>query len=285
MNNTEFMRALGARLDAGESVAVATVVRVVSPMASRPGMRAMILADGSLEGWIGGGCAQSAVVKAALECLKAGGTRLLKISPEAEPESTPGAVAVQSHCQSRGSADIFVDTMRPGPQLWVYGESPAAIALVDIAARTGFAVTLKAVGETGAEPNEASSTHTQAGSISPDFAVIATQGRGDRAAIEAAVLSAAPFVAMIASARKATALKQTLIERGLDADRVRDIQCPAGLDINAKTPEEVALAVVAQLVQQLRSTDEALGSDTQSIGSSAEPSVLIESGSCCGDGG
>lgn len=282
MNNTDMMQRVSQRLAAGERFALATVVRVVSPTAAKPGMRAMIDSDGSLQGWIGGGCARSAVVAAALDCLKHGGTALLQISPEAEPTPVAGVLAVQSHCQSRGSADVFVEAMGPRALLWVYGSTPTALALVEIAACAGFAVELRdgaaadAAAAAGEGPHSAAST--------PDFAVVATQGQGDLAALDHAMRSTAGFVAMVASERKGQALRRTLVERGLESSQVDALQCPAGLAIGAQSPEEVALSVVAQLVQWRR------GADGRRLGASsvsepaAEASVdtPVASGSCCG---
>jgi xanthine dehydrogenase accessory factor len=211
-------------------------------------------------GWIGGGCTRAAVEQAARRTLADGKARLIRVRPQAGANhdgATEGVEVHGSRCPSGGTVDVFVEAMLPAPRLIIMGGSPAGRALSDLARRIGFAVTAAAPAaeqkgfvdverridgfDLGAEPVAAAS-----------FVVVATQGRGDRAALGAALLSEARYVACIASRRKVAALKARLIEDGMAPDRVARLRGPAGLDIGAITPEEIALAILADIVRERR---------------------------------
>ena len=236
-----------------EPCAVATVVRTEDATSAKAGAKALIREDGTLEGWIGGGCVQAAVRKAALRTLADGEARLIRVAPRARLDAqglAPGSAAdgVEhhvSHCPSGGTVDVFVEPMLPAPRLVVLGQSAVAGALSDLAARLGYVVdTEPAADERG-------------------FVVVATQGRGDRAALLAALLSSARYVAFVSSRRKAASLKASLANDGVPPDRLAALRAPAGLAIGAITPEEIALSVLAEIVQvrrqPVRATAAALG--------------------------
>lgn len=276
----------------GESFALATVVRAVSPTAAQTGAKALIFGDGQIDGWIGGGCAQPAVIKTARQCLRDGESRLIRVSPESDKAMMEGMEDFKSHCHSGGSLDIFIEPIISAPSLRVYGESPAAQALVALAARSGFSVTVLAHGlDQAAFPDAERCINGFDLEGSAEFAVIATQGKGDLQAMRKALNSGTPFISMVASSRKGTALKATLIDEGGDEERVNQVICPGGLEIGAQTPEEVALSVAAQLVAQRRlSTEEPIPTTEPEAESSCcsksestpvpEP---VEAKSCCGD--
>ena len=135
--------------------------------------------------------------------------------------------------------DVFVEPVLPRPVAVVFGTSPVAVAVADLAERFGFTVT---VVEDDVEPID----------VAPDYAVVATQGRGDEAALTAAVNGVAAYVAFVGSHRKAAALREALATRGVDAERLARVRAPAGLDIGAVTPEEIALSIVAEMVEVRR---------------------------------
>ena len=243
-----------------EPFALATVVRTIAASAAKPGAKALIRGDGSMIGWVGGGCTRAAVEQAARRALADGKARLIRVRPRTGAVCDRVMEGVEVHPSSRpsgGTVDVFVEPMLPAPRLIVMGGSPAGRALSDLARRIGFAVTVAAPAaeqqgfldverriegfDLSAEPAAATS-----------FVVVATQGRGDRAALAAALLSGAPYVACIASRRKAAALKARLIEDGMAPDRVARLRGPAGLDIGAITPEEIALAILADIVRERR---------------------------------
>jgi len=238
---------------AGQPFALVTVVRAEAPTSAKPGAKALVAADGSIEGWVGGGCAQPAVVKTAKQALADGRPRLIRIAPTSDAQAQEGVVAYGMSCHSGGALEIFVDPVLPRPLLAILGNSPTAQALASLAPRVGFEVAAAAPGATAALFPDASSLDDVF--VAPRAArliVVATQGKGDEDALEAALAADAPGIWLIASRRKADKLRSYLRERGHDAARVDAIVAPAGLDIGAATPEEIALSVLAAAVQALR---------------------------------
>ncbi len=232
----------------GEAFVLATVVRTVAATAAKAGAKAVIRADGSISaGWIGGGCARAAVLGAARQALADGRARLVSVQPMdvlqdqglRPGDARDGIQFARNMCPSHGTMDVFVEPMLPRPAVLVCGASPVAAAVADLAERFGFAVTLA---EGSIEP----------ASVAPTFVVVATQGRGDEAALTAAVNGVAGYVAFVGSHRKATALRDALAARGVDAERLARVRAPAGLDIGAVTPEEIALSIVAEMIEVRR---------------------------------
>lgn len=245
-----------------EPFALATVVRTVSVTAAKAGAKAVIMADGTItEGWIGGGCARGAVLKAARQALADGQPRLISIQPDDQlsehhvkpGEVRDGVVYAKNMCPSQGTMDVFVEPMLPRPHLSICGASPVAIALADLARRMGFFITICAPAD----------EHDRFGEIdrlidgyslpedfsATDYVVIATQGRGDSLALKAAVQVPSRYLAFVGSRKKAAALKADLIENGIPPARLETIHAPAGLDIGAITPDEIAFSIVAEMIE------------------------------------
>jgi xanthine dehydrogenase accessory factor len=250
-----------SKKSAGEPFALATVVRTVAATAAKAGAKAVILPDGTIsEGWIGGGCARAAVLKAARDSLADGRSRLVSVQP-------PDALDVQGHkagdeqggvrfaknmCPSQGTMDIFVEPVLPRPQVVICGSSPVAVAVASLSSRTGFAVTVCAP---AAEQNAFSDADRRIeGYALPvedtgsRYVVVSTQGRGDEAALLAALAVDADYVAFVGSRKKAEALKAALAQRGIAADRLAKLKAPAGLDLGAITPDEIAISILAEIV-------------------------------------
>ncbi len=246
----------------GKPFALATVIRCENPTSAKPGAKAIVEPDGTLHGWIGGGCAQPAVIKAAKKSLREGRPYLLHISPDTEEVVEEGVLYFGMRCLSAGTLDIFVEPMTSRPRLLIIGASPVGQALSELAARVGFAV---AAAFPGAEPplfpdadQVVNGLDLAACKMGPDdFIVVATQGRKDEEGLEAALTTQAGFIALIASRRKAEKLKQYLRERGHAQARVDTISAPAGLDIGAVTPPEIALSILADLVKRRRARGKA----------------------------
>ncbi|MCB1417618.1 MAG: XdhC family protein [Notoacmeibacter sp.] len=249
----------------GEPFALATVVRTVSVTAAKAGAKALILADGTItEGWIGGGCARGAVLKAAREALADGQSRLVSIQPGDQlsehrvkaGETRDGVVYARNHCPSQGTMDVFVEPVLPRPNLLICGASPVAVALADLARRMGFFITVCAPAAEHASFGEADRLidgyAVPADGSERDFVVIATQGRGDSAALKAAVEAPSRYLAFVGSRKKAAALKADLIENGIPPARLETIHAPAGLDIGAITPDEIAFSIVAEMIELRR---------------------------------
>jgi xanthine dehydrogenase accessory factor len=249
----------------GEPFAIATVVRTVALTAAKAGAKALIRRDGTLSaGWIGGGCARAAVLKAARAALDDGRPRLVSVQPgdalqehgvEAG-ESRDGVEFARNMCPSQGTMDVFVEPVLPRPELLVCGATPVAVALADLGRRLGFLVAVAAPVEEHeklAEIDIAIPGYDLSRLVAGErYIVIATQGKGDEAALAAALDAPARHVAFVGSHRKAAALRASLAAKGADAKRLSALHSPAGLDIGAVTPEEIALSILAEIVQVRR---------------------------------
>lgn len=247
---------------AGTPFALATVVRCESPTSAKPGAKGIITPDGAIDGWIGGGCAQPAVIKTALKCLQDGQPRYIRISPSQPAALAEDVTEFGMACHSGGTLDLFIDPVVPRTALLVLGTSPTAQALTALAARVGFAVTVafkEATTELFPDAQSVLPTLDAAAlkSNRPQFVVVATQGKRDEAALEAALATDASYIAFVASGKKAAKLRAYLKERGHDATRVDAIAAPAGVEIGAVTPEEIALSVLAGVVAARRIPQEA----------------------------
>lgn len=275
----QFLQKTTELMAQGTTFAVATVVRVIAPTSGKPGDKAIILADGKLWGWIGGGCAQPVVAKEALKALADGKPRLVRISPRPDaPEE--GIVDYTMSCHSGGSLDIYIEPVLPRTHLVILGRSPIAQALARLSAVVGYGVTMVVEGETALEK----AINSQQSALSPEtamaekreteedfrnikviqereynleaakvtgqaFIVVSTQGEGDEEALEQALKTDAAYVAFVASRTKAEKVFDYLKSRGIAAEKIKRVQAPAGLDINAKSPEEVAVSILAQIIQ------------------------------------
>jgi len=270
----DILNAIAARKSSGEPFALATVVRTVAATAAKAGAKAVILRDGTIsEGWIGGGCARAAVLKAAHDALADGKSRLVSVQPPDEleghghkPGEKHGGVRFANNmCPSQGTMDIFVEPVLPHPQVVICGSSPVAVAIADLARRSGFAVTICAPAVEQAAfadvDRRIEGFALPVNEAAARYVVVSTQGRGDEAALAAALAADIDYIAFVGSRKKAEALKAALAERGIAAERLAKLKAPAGLDLGAITPEEIAISVLAEIVAvrrgKLRSTPSA----------------------------
>lgn len=252
---------LVSRLKAAEEPFVlATVVRTVSVTAAKAGAKAVIRPDGRIEaGWIGGGCARGATLRAARDALADGRSRLISIQPEnllaelgVKPgEDRDGIEFARNMCPSRGTMDIFIEPVLPPPALIVLGSSPVALALVEQARPLGYHVTLAAPFADLAAMPEADRFFdgfaVTAEQKARCFVVVSTQGRGDEAALKASLALEADYRGFVGSRRKMAALRGRLAGEGVAAAALDGVKAPAGLDLGAITPEEIALSILAEI--------------------------------------
>lgn len=259
MNHDLWMNEAQRLRERGEAFALVTVLKAVAPTSSKPGDKAVVTAEGRIHGWIGGGCAQPAVIKTVRRALRDGQPRQIRITPKADG----GEVQLEDvlefgmACHSGGTLELFVDPVLPSTPLMVVGDSPVARALLDLAPRIGFAVTLLAFGARADDYPQAQSVLTSAEALAERWGqgglvVVATQGRLDVQGLEAALSVQPAHCWFVASERKSSVLRQQLIESGQDAARVAAIVAPAGERIGAQTAEEIALAVLASVVAARR---------------------------------
>ncbi|WJR79619.1 XdhC/CoxI family protein [Bradyrhizobium sp. NP1] len=263
--HVEVMDLVAQMKAAEEAFVLATVVRTVSVTAAKAGAKAIIRPDGRIvAGWIGGGCAKGAVLKAAREALADGEPRMVSVRPEdllaelgVRPGETREGVRFASNlCPSKGTMDIFVEPVLPHPSLVILGASPVAVSLAAQARTLGYHVTLAAPAVDLVSPPEADL-------LLPSFAlgelyqarrfvVVSTQGKGDEAALKSALSVAADYHAFVGSRRKMAALRERLVAEGIDAAAIDRVKAPAGLDLGAITPEEIAMSILAEITVERR---------------------------------
>ena len=261
----DILDTIASRKTSGESFVLATVVRTVAATAAKAGAKAVILPDGTTQGWIGGGCARAAVLKAAKDALADGKSRLVSVAPEdvldgrghKAGEEQGGVRFAKNMCPSQGTMDIFVEPVLPRPQVVICGSSPVAVAVADLAKRSGFAVTVCAPaaeqGTFGDADRRIEGYALPVDDPGARYVVVSTQGRGDEAALLAALAIDADYVAFVGSRKKAEALKATLAKRGVTAEQLAKLKAPAGLDLGAITPDEIAISILAEIVAVRRS--------------------------------
>jgi xanthine dehydrogenase accessory factor len=198
----------------GTPFALATVVNVERPASARRGDHAVITPDGVLRGWVGGACTESTVVREALAALADGEARVTR---------------VQGGCESEGTIEVLVEPQLPAPLLAVIGDSPSARSLAELARTIGWRVS--------AELGQGA-----------DAVVVASMGQADENTLEVALAGEAGYVGLVASAKRGSAVLAELRSRGLDEESLARIRCPAGLDLGPSSQEEIAVAILAELV-------------------------------------
>ncbi len=211
-----------------EPFVTATVVRAAKPTSVRPGDSALVLADGTIEGFVGGVCAQSAVRLHAARALETGDAILLRLIPGVAPADAPatpdGVVVAHNPCLSGGSLEIFLEPQLVAPRMVIVGDTPIARALAELAAAAGYDI--------GDESDAAA-------------VVVASHGEGEEEVLAAALHAGVPYVGLVASPRRGRAVRDALDVP--EALRER-IHTPAGLDIGARTPTEIAVSILAQII-------------------------------------
>jgi xanthine dehydrogenase accessory factor len=216
---------------------VATVVRAKHPTSVRAGDTAIVFGDGRIEGFVGGVCAESSVRLHALRVLETGDALLLRLLPEGdledEPHAAEGAVTVRNECLSGGGLEIFLEPHLPSPTLAVHGDTPVADALVSLAEQLGFAV-LRGDHEDAAHA---------------DAVLVATHGRAEEDVLARALREGAPYVGLVASRRRGDAVRAAL---DVPDELCGHLHSPAGLDIGGRTPQEIALSILAEIVKEAR---------------------------------
>ena len=245
----------------GEPFVLATVIRVERPASARPGMKAIILADGTLEGWVGGSCAHPIIVREAQNALRQGTPRLISLSPERDARADQeGVIHHPMTCHSGGTLEIYVEPVLPKPQLLLVGEAPLVPALARLGRLQGFAVWVADARSTtaeGAAPDVDVDLRLPLAQLarqitSATYAVVATMGNSDEEALEQIAGAGAGYIGLVASRRRAESVLTFLSGRGVDPAQLQRVKVPAGLDIGAVTPEEIALSIMAEIVQVRR---------------------------------
>lgn len=265
------LRRLGVRF------ALATVVRAERPTSARPGAKAVVHPDGTVAGFVGGSCVRPAVRREGLRAIADGTPRLLRIAPaSAGGSSEPAPEGVLDEpmaCVSGGALDIHIEPHLPPPRLLVAGESPVAAALETLGAGLGMEVRSAAGGsgtDGGGEGDEAG----LAESCRDAFVVVAAHGEGEWEVLEAALSGGrARYAGLVASPRRAAAVRRQLAARGVAEEDLARLVSPAGLDLGAREPAEIALSILAQIVEQRRRPAEP-GADDRRDDAEAVPTAV-----------
>jgi xanthine dehydrogenase accessory factor len=215
----------------------ATVVRAQRPTSAKAGDCALLLPDGTLEGFIGGTCAESTVRVTGLRLLAAGHSTLLRITPstvDTDPAADDGLLTVNNPCLSGGSLDIFLEVERPPRLLTVFGEAPIARSLISLATAAGWDVRNTDLDDL---PTEA------------DAVVVASHGRDEEQVLSTALHAGVRYVGLVASRRRGEAVVSALSTMDIDPDLLGRLHTPAGLDLGSRTPAEIAISILAEIIQ------------------------------------
>ncbi len=236
-----------AELESAETpFALSTVINASAPTSAKPVAKAIITEDGKMEGWIGGGCSQDVVIGEALKCIQSGKATILRITPQPDAAVNHSVKEVLLTCESGGTLELHIEPVIPMTKLLIYGTTPAAVAVANMAAVMDFHVFLFGEGDVKLSEN----VEKQDKFASPagrSVALVATQGEGDLSALKAALATEAGYIGFIASRKKGAE-----ITAELSSEERERTKFPAGLDIGALTPEEIAISILAEIVQTAR---------------------------------
>jgi xanthine dehydrogenase accessory factor len=226
---------------AGVPFALATVVRRSAPASAQPGAKALIRPDGTMRGWVGGSCAQPVVTAEAQRAMRGGTPRLVRLG-QMPGASQPDLDVIEypMTCHSGGALEILIEPILPAPWLAILGETPIAETLASLAAMVGYRVSRIAQADQLSSPLHAANALP--------FVVVASMG-DDEEALIAALYAGAPYVALVASPKRASVIRETLVAAEIPPEDLSRLKSPAGLDIGAKTQEEIALSIMAEIVQ------------------------------------
>jgi xanthine dehydrogenase accessory factor len=239
----------------GESFVLAVVVRREPYSSSQQGDMAIITADGSYHGWLGGNCTRPSVQREAAAALLDGKPRLISLSPEPEQPPRNGVTPLPMACHSGGTVDIFLEPVLAAPRLVVFGVSPVARAVAQLGKAMGYLVDIVDPEAHPAELPNADRVFTDPAAAElragppVAYAVVASMSEHDEEAVTAALAMRPPYLGVVASRKRFAILRQDLLDRGVSAHALDAIRNPAGLDLGGRLPEEVALSILAEIVQ------------------------------------
>src|SRR5262245_31943673 len=247
-----------------EPFALATVVRRQPASSSQAGDGALITADGTFHGWLGGSCTQPTVVREALKAIADGAPRLIALAPDPQAEKRSGILVFPMTCHSGGSVDIYIEPVLPPSRLLVFGVSPVAQSLARLGKAMGFAVHVAdPAAEAGLFPgaeriwSDASDAAVPLDREHRPWAVVATMGERDEAAVRAALATEPMYLGVVASRKRYAEIEAALVAGGVTREALAFVKSPAGLDIGARAPEEIAISILAEIVRVRRAASEA----------------------------
>jgi xanthine dehydrogenase accessory factor len=284
---TEILQLAADLTRKGEGFVMAVVVRREPASSAQVGNTALITEAGTCHGWLGGSCIQSTVVREALATFRSASPKLISLSPDPGAGTRPGVESFPMTCHSGGSVDIYLEPVLPAPRLLVFGISPTAQALVRLAKNMGY--TVDVVDPDAERPGFpeadrilatlsleefAARPASQRGRL---FAVVATLGQHDEESTLTALGVEPAYLGVVASRKRFAQMRETLLARGAAPQALDAIANPAGIDIGARAPEEVALSILAEIVRVRRAQVEQRGTETTN-----EPPAHEERDPVCG---
>jgi xanthine dehydrogenase accessory factor len=262
----EFLSKVTALRSAECPFAVAVVVRCEPPVSGKPGDKAIIQHDGSVWGWIGGGCVQPLVIREAQKAIEDGSPRLIRIAPSRGSESEEGIVNYSMTCHGGGALDVYIEPILSKPQILIVGRSLAAQFLSRLGKVIGYRVSVVAPGANREGFPDADLIIDELDlsqvKITPEtFVVVSTQGAHDEEALEQALRANTPYISFIASVLKARKVFDYLTAKGLAGESLSRVKAPAGLNIGASSPQEIAVSILAEIIQVRKSKAMAAGDE------------------------
>jgi xanthine dehydrogenase accessory factor len=259
---TDFYDQVRTLRETGNPFVIATVVRAEKPTSAKVGAKAIITEDGALSGWIGGSCAEPTVKREAKKALRDGQPRFIRLCPPEKMGQAPqeGVIEIALTCISGGTLEIYIEPQLAQPHLVVIGHLATAEALVSLGKGLGWRVSLMGLDVTRERFPSAdyifdNLDFSQLAITQNTHIVVASHGNYDEDMLVAALQSQAPYVALIASKTRATAILQYLHEASLTNEQIARLKYPAGLDLGAVTPEEIALSILAEIIQRRRTEE------------------------------
>ena len=260
----EFLSKATALRSAERPFALAVVVRCQPPVSGKPGDKAIIRPDGRVWGWIGGGCVQPLVIQEALKAIDEGSPRLIRIAPSRDSESEEGIVNYSMTCHGGGAMDVYIEPILPEPQILIVGRSLAAQTLSKLGKAIAYRITVVAPGAKRESFPDADLIidqldFSQVKTTPETYIVVSTQGEHDEEALEQVLRTSAPYISFIASVPKARKLFDFLTAKGLAPESLSRVKAPAGLDIGAASSQEIAVSILAEIIQTRKSRATAIG--------------------------
>lgn len=251
-----------------EVAAVAVVVRREAPTSGKPGDKALITADGTVKGWIGGGCTKGIIIKEALEAIQELTPRLVRVQPSTDTPEESGVKNYKMTCMSGGSVEVYIEPLMPVTKITIFGRSHIAKALCEIGHAAGFGISVVSnlasddmftQAEVVTTLNDFSADQTE-----HSYVVVCTQGDQDTESLSAALNTQPKYLSFVASRLKANSILMGLKREGVPHEQLVKIKTPAGLDIQAKTPQEVAISILAEIIQTKRQAETQAEKETKS---------------------
>ncbi|HAP60854.1 MAG TPA: hypothetical protein DCR93_15600 [Cytophagales bacterium] len=236
------------------------MVRREAPTSGKPGDKAIITAAGEVKGWVGGGCTRGIVIKEAMAAIQERSPRLVRIQNDTNTAEQSGVKNYKMTCMSGGSVEVYIEPLAPVSEIKIFGRSHIAKALCEVGHSAGFRISvISDLADDIMFPDAA--TVTPLSEYEPehtphDFVVVCTQGEDDEKSMAAALKTEPRYVGFVASRKKANSVLMYLKREGVPHEQLASVKTPAGLDLNAKTPSEVAISILAQIIQEKRSGKE-----------------------------